>query len=509
MKKFIENNTVGCLLIVHFLAVLIRCLIVLYGNINLHTEEAQYWTWSQHLDWSYYSKPPVVAYLNHFSEWLFGHSEFSVRINAILLGFGTTIVTYLFTKELFKDKFKAFIASLLVYVMPFYLNSGLFFSTDAPLLFFAILAMYLGWMAITYNNWKYWVGFSIALGLGYLSKYAMLFFVPFTLLYLFFAQRKVLANNRLYLSFLLSFVFLLPVLIWNFKYDFIGFKHLIHLSGATSEVPNPFSRRILKLAEYIGGQLAMISPLFLVFYFNAFRKYKTDKKILYLWLPALIGFALFAVVALIRRGGANVNWVMFSYVGLPILLAHYIVDAKKLKVSVLLSLVSLGIVILLTNGSILDKTGVGKIYPPKADALKKMKGWQEAANFIDSIEKLQNTNNYFVFSDSYHTTSELRFYNYPQKGYYYANRGNRMTQFDLWKSIEQFENQGYSGIFISKKYTPNIEEPQQLPPDIAKAFDTDFEYYTHITYHRGSPIAQYHIYVLHNFKSLQTHTNNY
>ncbi len=509
VKKFIENNSIGILFIVHFFVVVIRCLIVLYGNIDLHTEEAQYWTWSQYLDWSYYSKPPMVAYLNYCSEWLFGHSEFSIRINAILLGFLTSIVTYLFTKELFKDKFKAFIASLLVYAMPFYLNAGLFFSTDAPLLFFALCAMYLGWMAIVYNKWKYWIGFSVALGLGYLSKYAMLFFIPIIFLYLFFTKRKILSNNRLYVSILFSFVFFLPVLIWNFKYDFIGLKHIINLSGVTAQVPNPFSRRMLKLAEYIGGQLAMISPLFLVFYFNAFKKYKAEKKVLYLWLPALVGFMLFAVVAVINRSGANVNWAMFSYVGFPVLLAHYIIESKQLKVSALLFLISLGLITLLTNSILLDKMGMSKIYPPQADALKKMKGWKEATIFVDSIENIQKSDKYFVFSDSYHTTSELRFYNYPKKDYYYSNRGNRMTQFDLWKGIEQFNNQGYSGIFVSKKYVSKIEKIQQLPPDIITAFDNNFEYYMHVTYYRGKPVAQYHIYVLHNFKSLHTHTNNY
>lgn len=513
MRKYVERHTLIFLLTTHLFVVFIRCLFVLYGSIDLHTEEAQYWTWSQHLDWSYYSKPPVVAVLNYLTESLFGHSEFSVRINAIVLGFLTAIVTYFFTKELFKDKFKAFIASVLVYAMPFYQSSALFFSTDAPLLFFAIWAMYLGWMAITYDKWKYWLLFSTALGLGYLSKYAMLFFVPSTLLYLLLKEQKVLRNKKLYISFLLSFVFFLPVVVWNFKYNFIGLKHILHLSGAASQAPNPFLRRMLKLLEYIGGQLAIISPLFIPYYFLSFKKYKVDKRVLYLGLPALMAFGVFLCIALTKHSGANVNWTMFAYVGLPILLAHYIVDAKKLRLAFVLFCITIGLFVLINNPKLLDAIGLGKVFPAKVDPMKKLVGWEEVAQTIDSLESAQNTDNIFVFADSYHITSELRFYNYPKVDYYYANRGNRMTQFNLWKGIEQFENQNYTGIFITssdiskKGYTP--QPTAALPEDIAAAFDEDYSYYTHLTYYRGKPVTQYHIYLLHNFQKLPTATKNY
>src|SRR5438067_1594205 len=31
--------------------------------LDLAPDEAHYWDWSRHLDWSYYSKGPLVAYL--------------------------------------------------------------------------------------------------------------------------------------------------------------------------------------------------------------------------------------------------------------------------------------------------------------------------------------------------------------------------------------------------------------------------------------------------------------
>src|ERR1700741_1963750 len=49
--------------------------------LDLSPDEAHYWDWSRHLDWSYYSKGPLVAYLiragcllaGPASRWLIGN----------------------------------------------------------------------------------------------------------------------------------------------------------------------------------------------------------------------------------------------------------------------------------------------------------------------------------------------------------------------------------------------------------------------------------------------------
>jgi len=76
---------------VFFLHLTVAVLKIVYTVANitdLSTEEAQYWLWSKNLDLSYYSKPPMVAYMNAVSTSILGDTEIGVRINAILLGFG-------------------------------------------------------------------------------------------------------------------------------------------------------------------------------------------------------------------------------------------------------------------------------------------------------------------------------------------------------------------------------------------------------------------------------------
>src|ERR1041385_1176359 len=62
--------------------------------LDLAPDEAHYWDWSRHLDWSYYSKGPGVAWpirlsCELFGElpiWLAGTEMLAVRIPAVVCG---------------------------------------------------------------------------------------------------------------------------------------------------------------------------------------------------------------------------------------------------------------------------------------------------------------------------------------------------------------------------------------------------------------------------------------
>src|SRR3569623_1327075 len=60
----------------------VRAWLTRAAGVELHYDEAQYWEWSQQLDWSYYSKGPLVAWLIALSETLFGHGVWQVRLPA-------------------------------------------------------------------------------------------------------------------------------------------------------------------------------------------------------------------------------------------------------------------------------------------------------------------------------------------------------------------------------------------------------------------------------------------
>lgn len=57
---------------------------VWWSPYELVADEAQYWDWSRHIDWSYYSKGPGVAWLIAAFTWFLGTAEWVIRLPAAL-----------------------------------------------------------------------------------------------------------------------------------------------------------------------------------------------------------------------------------------------------------------------------------------------------------------------------------------------------------------------------------------------------------------------------------------
>src|SRR5213082_3473029 len=77
--------------------------------LDLAPDEAHYWDWSRHLDWSYYSKGPLVAYLiragcelaGPWSRQVTGTDMLAVRLPAILCGSLLLVSVYVLTVQVF------------------------------------------------------------------------------------------------------------------------------------------------------------------------------------------------------------------------------------------------------------------------------------------------------------------------------------------------------------------------------------------------------------------------
>ena len=67
---------------------------ILYAGIELGPDEAQYWTWSQALDWGYYSKPPGIAWQIWLGTYLFGQNEWGVRSISVILALMQALAVY-------------------------------------------------------------------------------------------------------------------------------------------------------------------------------------------------------------------------------------------------------------------------------------------------------------------------------------------------------------------------------------------------------------------------------
>lgn len=479
-------------LLFHISIFFVRILYVLFRDIDLSPEEAQYWLWSKHLDLSYYSKPPLIAYMNFISTSIFGDTELGIRINAVIIGFFLALITFYFTKYLFKDEKLAFFSSIFIYLIPAYDIASILFLTDTPLVLFWGLTTFYFFKAYKEDKPIYWILTGIFAGLGFLAKYSMVFFFPIALIFLFIFNRNTFKNKWFYISIFIAFLFTLPVIIWNIQNNFVSFKHVETLAGVNKTTS---TLHLNYIGDYILGQIGFNSVfLFPFFVYALIKGFKERKKaeIFYLWIPAIFVFIVFLLISLKKR--VYVNWPVFAYFSFYILTAFYIYKKKLLKIGTLLFALSGLSIIILFYTPILDKLHLTKLLPPEKDPTKRIVGWEGLGKKVENEIKSLNTDKYFIFSDSYQVASELAFYVKPFKQTYCINLGRRMNQFDLWKGINQFKNKNYYGIYVTYG---------GLPKRVKDAFKSVVKKTYYSIVYRGKEVYRLHIYILKDFKYLK------
>ena len=87
------------------------------GFADLFPEEAYYWNYAKHLDIGYLDHPPMVAWLIHLGTWIFGETEFGVRICTLPCSLIATFFVYRSTM-LFYGRREAVFAALDVALLP-------------------------------------------------------------------------------------------------------------------------------------------------------------------------------------------------------------------------------------------------------------------------------------------------------------------------------------------------------------------------------------------------------
>jgi 4-amino-4-deoxy-L-arabinose transferase-like glycosyltransferase len=495
-----ENNYLKILVTANIILLVARVIWILYGNIPLHSEEAQYWLWSKHLDLSYYSKPPLIAYAIFLSTQILGDSVLGIRIIAILIGFIVPLVTYRFALELFKSSKIAFYSTIILFTLPHYHYLSMILSTDSLVILFWLLTILFAWQAIQHDSLKDWLLTGISLGFGIMSKYTMLLWIPSLLLINWIFRLKLLKNKRFYFSLGLAGIICTPIIVWNITTGFVGFKHIFGLMGAYK----PFAGigiSLTQVVEYTAGQLGSLVPFYLPAIYllikkrNGIQISEDQFPVSFLSIPLLFVLTFFAFVA-IRK--TEINWTYFAFVAYPILLGYAsvkFIDKKKLRLA--LSATALLIFIMFLP-SAFGRLGA-KIYPPKIDPFHKMAGWEDLGKTVSGIAKNMEDEKLFIFSDRYQIASELAFYMEDNPQTYCINNGRRMNQFDLWPGINQFAGKGYNAIYVS---------PVPIPDYLRECFKkVEFITDQKCLYHQSEVDTPFLIYYLTEFETYNPQKN--
>lgn len=479
------------------LSVIALIKIVIFTQFDLDSEEAQYWLWSKHPQLSYYSKPPLIAHLNWFSTSIFGDTVFGIRINAVIIGFLISIVSYLLAFELFKNYRTALLAAIITNTFPFLLHSSIVFTTDTLLILFWLCALLFFWKAAETRKRVWWVLLGVSIGLGALSKYAIFFIYIPLVLFSWKYHRDIFKTRGFYLSILITLLIFSPVIYWNINQQGVGFLHLISLSGVYDH-SHSAKKSISNLLEFGIGQIIILLP----FYqygkiIRGFRQKTITRQEEYLILPAICTLIFFLIISIMRRSGAYVNWAMYAYAGMPLLFSHFAVSGNRVKLNRRISIL-LAVILLLFVGL---TSPANRIVPiGKANPANKLIGWSQLGAIIDSVKNTLPPESCFVFSTNYHITSKLNFYMKGQPATYFLNVNSRMTQFDLWKGTEQFMNTDKTGILVDRS---------RISPEIRQVFNTILKEDSCAIYSQNSQIKTYYIYLVQGMKSIPKKSSSY
>jgi len=396
-----------------FIAILTlaRVWLLFVSPFDLGPDEAQYWSWSRDFAFGYFSKPPMLAWLIGASTAVCGAGEACVRLASPFLHGFTALMLFLLARNMFDDRV-GFWAGVTYATLPgVWLSAGLI-STDVPLLFFWSIALLGLWGLREERAFKWALVLGAGVGLGFMSKYAMIYFlIGAALASLADKQtRRALISPYGALAGLIAAAFIAPNLLWNAANDFSTVTHTAANANWGADLFN-----FDQMAEFITAQFGVFGPflfgalLFALWSFVAAWRKREAPEFRLLWLAAFVVPALLVVTAQGFISRANANWAASAYAAATVLTVAWLLKSRaKVLLPVSFGLhtaVGLLLISLTIWPALIESLG-------RSNDFKRVRGWEEIGKFIEvrANEGLNETPFTAVLVNDRLTYGELLYY---------------------------------------------------------------------------------------------------
>ena len=306
-----------------------RVLIVGLNTLDLGPDEAQYWRWSEAFDWGYYSKPPLIAWIIGITTSVFGDSEWAIRLSPPFLHTTISVMLLFLGREMF-DTRVGIAAAFTWALMPAVWLSSTIMSTDATLLPLWTLSLLFLWRMRESPNWGNALGLGIAVGAGFLAKYAMIYMLLGIALAAIVDRptRQALLSKYGLLVVAAGVIVMAPHIIWNVSN---GFKTVGHTADNANWGTEPWNlaRGWASGSKFLIDQLGVFGPLNLLALLSAvivmsMEQLRSDPRIRWLACFILPPLLIISVQAIISR--AHANWAATAYPAAAILLSHLLLN---------------------------------------------------------------------------------------------------------------------------------------------------------------------------------------
>jgi 4-amino-4-deoxy-L-arabinose transferase-like glycosyltransferase len=387
----IMSHPIGSIVAVLAVVTAVRIAVLFVSPLELYPDEAQYWLWSRHLAFGYFSKPPLIAWLIRATTMAGGQSEAWVRLSAPILHGLAAVFMALAGRRLYGGCV-GFVAAAIYSLSPGVQLSCAVIATDAPLM-----------LGLSLSLWAYAVwwtardrreataaalGLGMAFGLAFLAKYAALYVLGGVIVHaaLSRAARERWQVMDVVLAIAAFLVLAAPNLAWNAMHHFQTIAHTaadanLNEDGRPSRWFDPRGG-----LGYVAGQFGVFGPIpFAVFAGGALVLWRRktllpeDLLLLALALPALL---IVLVEAIVSR--ANANWAGAAYPAAAIFVAALLVRWRAWRIlgAALISQVIVAAIFLAVFAAptLADKAGF-------SNSFKRARGWAATTRAVEVAGK--------------------------------------------------------------------------------------------------------------------------
>ncbi|QMU27176.1 glycosyltransferase family 39 protein [Adhaeribacter radiodurans] len=272
---------------------------------QLQRDEYLYLDEANHLAWGFVEVPPALAVQAWITKAL-GNYWFLVRFWPALFGAITMWVIGLTVKRLGGSSFALALVGI-GFLASAYLRINILFQPNALEFLFWSVYLYLLICYIQQPKASYLYLLGVAIGLGLLNKYSVIFFLAGTCLALLLSpQRTIFRQKHFYGALLIAVIILLPNLIWQVQHNIPFWQHMQELKKTQLDLVKPKDFLLDQLLMNFPALFIWLAGLLALFFTKWARPYR------------LIGWIYLSVIAIFLLLHGKSYYALGLY---PILLA--------------------------------------------------------------------------------------------------------------------------------------------------------------------------------------------
>lgn len=495
------------------------------GNaLELSPDEAHYWDWSRHPQWSYYSKGPLVAWLIGLScyawgdacEACYGSMMPAVRLPALLCSSLTLVGLYVLGLRVLKNPWLACAGCLGALTVPAFHAGSLLMTIDAPYTSAWMWALYTAVKAVEDERPSDWVLLGAIIGIGFLAKYTMVLFYVGLVIYLVCDVKWQRAYVRYLLAAIcMSLVCAVPVVYWNAENGWVTLWHVGRQAGVRETSGIRWYGPLVFIAEQGALLLGWWFLAWMGSLYWCVRQWKRGlpsgvKLIVAVSASVWVAFGLFSVATKVE-----VNWPITAYMAAPVLVAWWMRDrvtqwgrwqrATWITGSLVACIVGATVSVLMLDTrrlyAVAERVeGWPGVYrwvatPRRWDPTNRLRGWRDLAQAVNQLrQELQNEGiEPYLAAGSWSYPGIIAFYlaDHPPVCSLAIAAGGRHSQYDLWRPNPIEDAEAFTGATMI--YVGNMTDV------IRQAFGNIEGPYRVETKVGPFVVASHHVYVCRRF----------